>query len=841
MAKRIFFFFFCFFLISLVSGVYADFSYANFSSYCNFTLIGDGTPGENACQKGTHSPGNGAPPGVIINGFLNLSTFSTVSFSFGFNSTGNRKADVMSCEIMINTTESPKSDTNFLWDVRSGFAGSHALRIADTSTVRNFIGATTTSMDVWSVGQEYIIKIVLDDTADKGYATTYHANNNSLYNNVSSPVSFVGGETTWNVIGFKMNDQGKASVRSFLCYNGTNMPAVKDAAAATLTFDVTLNDLYTGSAITAFNVTAWNETFREQLDTTNGTVSFLTRGNGSFNIAVDAPGYFNLSYFRVNSSLAFNSLVYQSIIIINATEKISGNPISSFTIWATSQRNVTTNGTAVLYVANGSYTINAASSGYTNSSVTVGTVLKGKVSANVTFGSSNLTILAYEFFTNATILNFTVTIVDLNGTTFSETGSSNNTGKLDFAVINRTFNVSINAKGYAISSANITVNSQTIIYKFSLHTENSVSATMLDEGGGTLLNGTTVSLLFDATGFYQTYSTSNGTLFVSNLPEGVYTLTASATGFATRQKSVNIITQSHHDVEFRLANLSSSLLRTFTVQDASGNNVNNVSMEFSRRQNGTYVLISTFYTDFAGEVQIALANNAEYKVVLTRSGFNSQEITVIPTSTTTAYTITLSEAAPTFSNDLGGWSYKLLPAQSAITYSNTSFNVTLSNPTSKVENWGIRAFTDINLCHNQNCESSGSSSVTQREIFVFLQNSSANEITIFMYFDIAGSSANVTINRTYSLTSISVPVNASAAGFFAKYKGEFPSYTREIIAVVLSAIVGISLAAYLSVVGVAAVILIGMIFFTVMGWIPIWHIGIVIALGIIVFFTEGRN
>jgi len=589
-----------------------------------------------------------------------------------------------------------------------------------------------------------------------------------------------------------------------------------DFLSTTTFFDLTAVDIYDNSVINDFNATIFNGTYSQTLSTTNGTVSFINV-NKNFSIKINASSYFNKEIQSYNVSNDLSQQLIQSELILNASEIVTNILINTFNISSPLQTNVTANGTARLYLKAGSYTLTGKSIGYVDVSKSITISALETQYQELKFGTSNLTIYAKDFYSNATLNNISVSVFNAGYTVISNATN----GRVSFSLANTSYNITIDAVDYSYDSVNVTITQTIQNYTFYLYAKNSITATILDEDTGSLILQN-VNIVFDGGGYYKTHSTSNGTSYATGLPVGSsIKMTVSSTGYSTRDFYATLTEKSHRNVEMRLSNTSSSSLRTFIVQTRDGINIPNVLVEVSKYENGSYKSIGSYYTDFAGSIQIYLSSANDYRMIFTKSDYEIYAFDIRPTDT--SYTIKLTSMPEDYSSFYNKINWIIKPERNILEYGNTSFNITLSNSSGILEFFGLKSNYSQYYCVSPqaNCVSNETSMGNTANIFInLLNNLSYNSITIEYWIKADGYDL-YSFNYSYMIVSEYVtPGNYSIESVLRRQKDEYPAWSLPVMALVFSIVVVVGFAPYVPVVALPIIMTACLIMFTYMGYIP---------------------
>lgn len=346
-------------------------------------------------------------------------------------------------------------------------------------------------------------------------------------------------------------------------YNGFSTSTT--TCDATNFFTVTLKDYYDNTSITTFNGTV-NGTF---YNTTNGTIvtSINSSSTGLVNITVNAATYISRSYENYNVSTALEATIFQAVAQFNATEIISGLNVANFTVNTTNQSNSTAS-YPYLYLKAGTYTVTFSKSGWYNKTqtFTVGSL------TNYTYNFTDvyaylLNVSAINNATGSAVTNFTVNITSglysYNNITVTTNGS---------ALVPWTNDTNLNISLYdspTIASTSILWNTSnytslpvTVNITISGVTYNSITFYFYNEINGTLMSGVNVTAYVTGSLQSTSFTTTNGTQFISLLVPSSYSVTYSATGYNQRIYTVYVTNQSTQTIVLYLrpSNVSTSVL-----------------------------------------------------------------------------------------------------------------------------------------------------------------------------------------------------------------------------------------------------------------------------------------
>lgn len=362
------------------------------------------------------------------------------------------------------------------------------------------------------------------------------------------------------------------------------------------------------------------------------TVNFLnTFSKGLTNTSI----YCNDSL--TSSSRTANNSLFIDTVIPAPTSNLDGNT-SYFT--GTLLFNVTATDSSSLYSVNISsgnftnYSIGVLVSPYLSQlSTNIFNRTLGQQTANVTVCDgyySALTCVTNQYlWDNRAQLNITATniLTGVNATGFTIyrngtlLGTASTTNYTINDLIAGSYNISIDAPGYALSSAVINIVNTTQSYQFSIYTTNSLYIYIKDESTGAgITDNVTIRFVTGDTQFTN-YSNGSSTFFIDNLNVTEYQITFSSTTYLARTYLVTIGNRTQQFLNaWLLPNTSSSTL--FTVSDKdTGEALTSVNAGMYRFINTSWYPVESKYTDLTGKVVFTYSPNVNYKFYLTKPGY----------------------------------------------------------------------------------------------------------------------------------------------------------------------------------------------------------------------------
>lgn len=624
---------------------------------------------------------------------------------------------------------------------------------------------------------------------------------------------------------WRTSDSGTATDRiSYHINYSVDAPPVADPDLQT--FTITTIDTYDGSSINQFNVSIFNGSFSFNSSTENGTILIDNRSINSFNASLynitfssnETGGYINRTFLNINISdtISFEGDIFQAILRVNATEVISGTPITDFNFSVLLQSNRSnSSGFTTLFLKAGEYNFSADTDSHFS--------IDGNISINnfednfftVEMGTANITVTA---FSGEPILSFNITSILLStGFVIKEDTS---TGTVLLKAIVGTFNVSINATGFtsAHEVVTVTTNNNLPNITFNLFSESSINITIIDEELNEIINTTITTLIFDHEEQKFTATTPNGTIFRENLFNGVWDLQASTPFHSQRSYMFTIVPESLTELNIYLLNSTNGESKIFTVKNVEDERLTGATISVANRINNTFVTVAQRVTDFAGQANIFLRSDNTYRFTVEASGFSTKIFDLEPIAS--AYDIVLTGTETViFTNVFEKVSYAIIPeSPQLIATDDQNISFIVSSPEGLVTYFGLNSsFNNISVLTNV----SGSVAGGTASISLNTSNFTGATVPITFFLKLSGEDI-IEIDKSYYLAGFIAPGNASAISFADKYSDDFTAVMKSLFIVLLAVGVIISLAevgAPAAISGVVGAIII--IAGAVVGWIPV--------------------
>lgn len=397
--------------------------------------------------------------------------------------------------------------------------------------------------------------------------------------------------------------------------------------------------------------------------TINGTTYTTTSGTLNTNIiqnpalllnitvlnAIDnAGGYFNHTFLNVNSSSSYLAdNLYQAETRFVFKEALTNNTLGG---------NLRINNSASIYnlgvnyvykLLAGNYDVIFINSTYYNktASFTNTPYFNGTLTYLDVY-SSLLNITVRNAFTNLSINNFTGYIY--NSTLGLNQSFSTSSGYFESLLIPTSILVYVENPDYAISQTtnfqNVTIASGVQNVAFYLYSNNTVLIYVRDETTSALITEPIQIVLSGSLGDTN-YSTSNGTLFLSNILDGNYSVRFSGENYTLREYTITVASRSVQTLTATLSSSSSTV--TFTITDSGTSAyIEGATMSQYRLLNSTWTLIESRDSDITGRVQFSYLPSIKYRFIVSADEYNTKQFDLNPILFS-SYTIQLDPVSST--------------------------------------------------------------------------------------------------------------------------------------------------------------------------------------------------
>lgn len=378
-------------------------------------------------------------------------------------------------------------------------------------------------------------------------------------------------------------------------------------------------DSFDNSSIQNFTAyITWDNSTVQTESTTNGSIFLynVSDVNRTIDVLSVVTDYFNASEENItivaNTTNNINLYATQAIACFNATEKISDDYLSVDNFWIGDNSGTCFNLTA------GVYNVTAVKAGWFNltEEITISAL------SNTTYTLENmsyneLTVYARSVLDGSYLSSYDLDIISLNHTDWSGESVSS-VSNYSFYLINGSYNLSIDASGYAVNDTLVTLSlSGNGSYTFWLYPTNSLNLSFYDESDNTLLNTANISfsiILNDANA--TTGNTSNGTYWVSGLSPGDYEIRYSAVdnGFSERSYFFTLVNRSVNHLSLYLSDDGSLEDITVTLYDEYGTRLEGYEIRLLRyyASESGYLVVDEGMTNTFGQTIVSAIQSGPY-------------------------------------------------------------------------------------------------------------------------------------------------------------------------------------------------------------------------------------
>jgi hypothetical protein len=348
-----------------------------------------------------------------------------------------------------------------------------------------------------------------------------------------------------------------------------------------------------------------------------GQYSFTGLAEGSYTISASAPNYAGQSQA---AAVGAGAAVTQNIALQPNPGSITGNISDAVTNQAIANAAVTDGSASTSTDLSGQYTLSGIPEGSSTLSVAVANYATATVPVSVGAGASVTQNVALQ--PNPATISGTVLDASTNqpapGATVTYSGGSANTdgsGLYTLRVTEGSYTLTASAPGYASQSASVTVGpAATLSQNFTLVPQpGSITGTVTDAVTGTPLSGATVTY----SGGSATTS-SAGQYAFSSVPEGSYTVSASAVNYAGQSQSASVKPGAAANANLALQPNPGAISGTVTSA-STGLAIANATVSF---------VGGSAKTNASGQYTLGNVTEGTYSVTATSAGYVSQSQTV---------------------------------------------------------------------------------------------------------------------------------------------------------------------------------------------------------------------
>jgi len=557
--------------------------------------------------------------------------------------------------------------------------------------------------------------------------------------------------------------------------------------------------------------------------TTNGTV--VTNIDPTYallaNVSVDSNesgGYYTNTSTNINTSSNHGASLYQIKITAVANYILTGANVYDFTATAPLQANTST--VPILYLNSGTYTLDFNKSGYFNTSTTVSCSYPCDTFA--TFDPVYdyiINITASDIINGSAINNFSVLF---NSTTYSNVSlynTTNGTLLVPWPGNDTGLSLTFATAGYANTTTSIDTNATTPAYinvSFTAYTDNSVNIRIYDEDNLTLVNFTTITITINGP-TSQINTTSNGTIYIDDLPDGAYTFKFEGGSYVLRLYAVTVADQSTQslDVYMSTSNLTTTFILTALNGPEAGQRVDGAIVSLERNINATYILVDSRYSDISGTAgPYAYTESARYRITITHDNYTTKQFILDPIIYSSYDVLLQALISYEDETDYAGTSITYTP-HTFYDYNQNNFTFIISNPDGALTTYNYTLTYPGNTSSNSGTNAYGE--------------------TLISNFNISGASFNSTILLTYCYDTtldlskcfnFTYTIQTNAGNWTWRHAAEANDGTGEVektlMAIAAIAILAGATAAIAGALGAGVIIIAGLAFFNMIGFINLW-------------------
>jgi hypothetical protein len=610
-------------------------------------------------------------------------------------------------------------------------------------------------------------------------------------------------------------------------------------------FSIKAKDLFNQS----ININSFSADINGTLyNTTTGTI--ITNINMSlseiYNITImssENGGYFNKNYINYTTSTNLTTYMYQAEANMTMIAKILNytipvNTATNFTIITSNPVQSINDYTKKLYLRTNTNVTIRASAGwgyyvygyynltpFFNGTLNIVNVYNQSLIVQLRDGNNNSVIQSYNVTIYNDNYNYTETLTTSNGNVTIPT--------LRNFTLNLTF-IPTNAN-YSILYTNITTIDNTSNFKiFTNFPSNSINISIYNETSTTYITERINIELVSDTLIINT-NTSNGKLFISNIPEGFYSISFSAPSgnYSERIYYVTIGNRTTQILNAYLPFINNSVPISIYLKTIDNNILEGGLITIQKQFNTTWLTIAQKYTDVTGLAVFNLINANTYKFIISASGYTTREFELQVYYINSPYNIKLEPSGYTpYTNAYQYVQYYYNPSDSIVNpASPVNFSITTFSNESKLE------YTYINV-NGSILNLSGSPSGVTASINYNLTNYQG-VLQVIYGFKVQGFNPifwtiNYYVNQNQGYNGTDIYTTLTAVKTEVNNQG-----WTSLIAIFVAVVVAITITQLsgnptISTIGAFFVL----IFFLLIGWLPLTAVAFASVIGLLMLYLQ---
>ncbi len=427
-----------------------------------------------------------------------------------------------------------------------------------------------------------------------------------------------------------------------------NFAQVTTLFSVTKDLVVNASNIYDNTTILSFTAILYNDTFSETQTTTDGNVSFndVIDGTYTLNISSDENGGYHNATYTIDASNDFEARLHQAIVFFTAVRRGTNDSILSFRLSVRKADNQSNATGGLKFLLNASkYTTSGTSTGFFDFPLNISVGNQSTSSFVSEFYDINVSISISSVVNDTFLHNFTII---LSGIDFTETQIDTvgiDEGNLTFSLGNGSYSIIVSHPDFATSffAFDLIGNSSYPNLTFAMLGANSINFSVFDEITQLLLpENATINMISDNA--VRNFTADDGRIYVQNIEPGDYRITYFADKYTKRDYYLTIINDTNQTIDLFLLSSGNGTEVTFTVQDNSGNDLEDALIRLKRYylSSNSYITVAMSKTNSEGETIIDVDfNDAFYETLTTFEGFSLRTIGAKIISTTLILTMDL--------------------------------------------------------------------------------------------------------------------------------------------------------------------------------------------------------
>lgn len=366
---------------------------------------------------------------------------------------------------------------------------------------------------------------------------------------------------------------------------------------------------------------------------------------------------------------------------------------------------------------------------------------------------------------------------------------------------------------------------------FSLYTNNSIIINIFDESDSTpILQNISIEMQ-QSNLTMATYYTTNGTYFLENVPDGLYTfIIGGAIGVNYSDRSYDVTVASRSTQILNAFLINSGLSVTISALDSLTFAVlEGASVSQYRSINNSWTLVQVKATDITGRALFYYLADTKYRFIVQNTGYTTKQFDLDPIIYT-SYSVYLQKSVIyNYTGDFEDVKITFSPWQ-YFANANNNFIWLITSPNGTLESYGVNVTTP---CNNYSFSGNNSYGQTFNQIFTIPCANFTDKVIISYYYDTIYTGRK-NFKTSFYVSGATTQNNYTFANLRNEHYGLGDLERIILVTFFVLIIAGVTFA----VVGGTPALIVGMLifaYFTYTGFISFWFTALTFVIGVMIW------